>query len=118
MKKVVRINENELKHMIMESVKKIMNEGVHTTDISDLLGMDDDTTYSPYNDGPDFEENNIEKIKEPTGNIKNCCDAFRNIMYAPHKDGEVQKTWNYMLDTYTSDELINGFKEFVKYYHR
>ena len=107
MKKTIRLNESELRYIIMEVV--------NTTDINDLMGMND-TNEIP--DGPEFEENNFEKINEPTGNIKNCYDTFRYIMYAPHKDGEVQKTWNYMLDTYTSDELINGFKEFVKYYHR
>lgn len=31
MKKIVRINESELRHMIMESVKRVMNESYSST---------------------------------------------------------------------------------------
>ena len=61
MKKVIRLNENELKHMIMESVKKVLNESYSSTPSYTLEDEASGAVYTYYQE--DELEDAIEDAK-------------------------------------------------------
>ena len=55
MKKMIRLTESEFNSLIRDSVKAVLNEDVHTTDVADMMGMNDNSGGMPTN-GPDSGE--------------------------------------------------------------
>lgn len=41
MKKTIRLTESEFNSLIRDSVKAVLNEDVYTTDVADMMGMND-----------------------------------------------------------------------------
>ena len=64
MKKIVRLNENELKHMIMESVKRVLREDINTDSTNEQIYVHEDFSagYLDKNDGNSY-----------------CCDVYRSF---------------------------------------
>ena len=55
MKKVVKLNESDIMGIVMNSVKRALNEVYNVDDVADMLGADD-SHDGPTNEGPDWDE--------------------------------------------------------------